>query len=146
MNVYPYERYYAKNGIGDRAVSEINGTTVSYTSQISLNFHYVSYSLLLIHENVCNKKMVKHKCDGYWFLFETKRCTFWKHFNHSLGSAVVLESPVLAVVPVLLELYVFIVELEMSSRPISFSRVLLKSLETSYKYIHATLTSFSAEA
>lgn len=58
--------------------------------------------------------------------------------NHSLGSATVGESSVLVtdggvdMVSVLFKLFGFCVEVEMSSRPISRSRVLLNSLETSY--------------
>lgn len=58
--------------------------------------------------------------------------------NHLLGSATVRESSVLVTdggvetVSVLLKLYEFCCGVETSSRPISRSRVLLNSLETSY--------------
>lgn len=77
-----------------------------------------------------------------YFLFQNnnnKKIQTLETLNHSLGSTTVRESSVLPVdegvevVLDVLELYVFCGELEMSSRPISLSRVLLNSLETSYR-------------
>lgn len=52
------------------------------------------------------------------------------------GVAAVAADEGVEVVAILLALYVSIAEGEMSSRPISFSRVLLNSLETSYTQMY----------